>query len=367
MASRDSQGLQIALILFVMVSVVLAVTTFVFYRSAEEAGKTLDDALAKKKTATDSFLIENFKVQYLLHIVGAVTMSKDELESVEGNIAADETMQVVMSDFKAAMSTYGEATVEGDFNYSTLPKNMILHLSDKNKDNTLLTLNIKEAKEKSEKEIATAATLTANAEDGRRKAANELAAARDVFNKDLAVVQAGKDDMNAKFQLHRDTLQNTARKQDVVLSQRQADITSLNKIVKNQSETIIEMRDEPFEVADGRITWVNQGSATVWINLGLADGLRRQTLFSVYDMAENGVSRSERKASIEVTKVLDQHLAEARIVYDAAADPILPGDQVFSPAWRPGRKVRFALAGMFDIDGDQRSDRDLIRSRRAHV
>ena len=36
MASRESQGLQVALILFVMVTVVLAVTTYFFFREAEE-------------------------------------------------------------------------------------------------------------------------------------------------------------------------------------------------------------------------------------------------------------------------------------------------------------------------------------------
>jgi hypothetical protein len=186
--------------------------------------------------------------------------------------------------------------------------------------------------------------------------------ARTEFNADAAKMRADNDKLKTSFD---DKLRREKSKLDLVgadLKREQQDNLEKKAIIVSQSKTIIEMRDEPFEVADGRITWVNQSSATVWINLGLADGLRRQTLFSVYDMAENGVSRSERKASIEVTKVLDQHLAEARIVYDAAGDPILPGDQVFSPAWRPGRKVRFALAGTFDIDGDRRSDRDLIRN-----
>ena len=108
------------------------------------------------------------------------------------------------------------------------------------------------------------------------------------------------------------------------------------------------------------MTWVNQRSGTVWINLGAGDGLRRQTLFSVYGQEQTGVDQAERKASIEVTRVLDDHLAEARIVSDLPGDPILPGDQVFSPAWKPGERVHFALAGTLDIDGDRRSDRELV-------
>ena len=37
MAARENQGLQIALILFVMVTIGLAVSTFVFYKKSQEA------------------------------------------------------------------------------------------------------------------------------------------------------------------------------------------------------------------------------------------------------------------------------------------------------------------------------------------
>ncbi len=36
MASRENQGLQIALILLVMLTIVLCVSTFVFYRKSDE-------------------------------------------------------------------------------------------------------------------------------------------------------------------------------------------------------------------------------------------------------------------------------------------------------------------------------------------
>ena len=362
MASRDSQGLQIALILFVMVAVFLAVTTFVFYRGAEEARKTSTDALSKQKIASDSYNTESFKTQYLLHIVGTAKLSDDALASVMASLAADETIQAVEKDFQAAMSTYGEGLPPDQLDYHNLPKNLILHLSQKNRDNTRLTSDLDDVRDKSDKEIATAKQLTVDAETARQTAADSLAAARVDFNTEATRVRDDNTRLKSDFETKQTKLQGDLAAEGKKLSQRQADIKKLNTVIADQSKTIVEMRDEPFEVADGRIAWVNQSSATVWINLGLADGLRRQTLFSVYDMAENGVSRSERKASIEVTKILDQHLAEARIVYDAPADPILPGDQVFSPAWRPGRKVRFALAGKFDIDGDRRSDRDLIRS-----
>jgi hypothetical protein len=115
----------------------------------------------------------------------------------------------------------------------------------------------------------------------------------------------------------------------------------------------------------------------VYINLGSADGLRRQVTFSVYDPKVNTlvlpdaaklgtdaeeIKGPERKASIEVTKILGDHLAEARILEDDVSDPILPQDNIFTPAWRPGQKLQFALIGKMDLDGDRISDREKVRS-----
>lgn len=363
MAARESQGLQIALILFVMVSVVLAVTTFVFYRSAEEARKTAADAVSKQKVAVDSFNNENFKNQYLMHILGAATLSEDQLKGVTDSLAADATIQAIDKTFKDDMSSFGENLLDPKkLNYTNVPRSLILAVSKKNQDYTRKASDLEQVRDKSEKAITVEQKLAEDAKADMQKAKDEYAAARVDFNTETTRVRDDNSKLKATFDAARAKLDAMLLAESKKLSQRQADIKKLNTVIEDQSKTIVEMRDEPFEVADGRITWVNQGSATVWINLGLADGLRRQTMFSVYDMAENGVSRSERKASIEVTKVLDQHLAEARIVHDVPADPILPGDQVFSPAWRPGRKIRFALAGKLDIDGDRKSDRDLIRN-----
>ncbi len=113
---------------------------------------------------------------------------------------------------------------------------------------------------------------------------------------------------------------------------------------------------------DGRITYVNQRANIVIINLGSADGLRPQISFSVYDRAENSATKAEKKAGIEVIKVLEAHLSEARIVHSETANPVLPGDLIYSPVWKAGQRLRFALTAFMDINGDGVNDRDLIRN-----
>jgi hypothetical protein len=121
-------------------------------------------------------------------------------------------------------------------------------------------------------------------------------------------------------------------------------------------------RDEPgsFEVADGRVSWVNQ-NGTVWINLGSADHLRRQVTFSVYDADQHDAAKATKKGSIEVTRIMSEHMAEARITDDDPRNPILTGDQIYSQVWHRGKQLHFALTGIVDIDGNGRSDMQLAR------
>jgi hypothetical protein len=196
--------------------------------------------------------------------------------------------------------------------------------------------------------------------DQQRKEAEErLAAATNTFNQDRETLENTKkelkdtvDKQQSEFQAKLD--QYAAEKKG--LEEQIAELTKANDILKSQR------KDEPgsFEIADGRISWVNQ-DGTVWINLGSADSLRRQVTFSVFDKDQHDAAKAEKKASIEVTRILRDHLAEARITNDDPTNPILTGDSIYSQIWHRGKKLHFALTGIIDVDGDGRSDMQLAR------
>jgi hypothetical protein len=115
-----------------------------------------------------------------------------------------------------------------------------------------------------------------------------------------------------------------------------------------------------MDVPAGEVKWVNQQNGTVWINLGRADSLDRQISFSVYSADSTDLGKATKKASIEVTKLLGDHMAEARVLEDKVSDPILPGDKIHTPIWSPGDQRHFALAGLIDVDGDGSSDQPYV-------
>ena len=82
----------------------------------------------------------------------------------------------------------------------------------------------------------------------------------------------------------------------------------------------------------------------------------------MHEKGATNMADSARKGSVEVSRILDGHLAEARILEDEDTDPILPGDVIYSPTWTAGRQLRFALAGLMDINGDGKSDRTEVRN-----
>ena len=94
------------------------------------------------------------------------------------------------------------------------------------------------------------------------------------------------------------------------------------------------------QIAEGRILHVDNRSKAVWINLGNADGLKPRVRFSVCANEVHGIVRrtEEIKGKIEVTRILDSHLAEARIVKEDQVYPIVANDVIFSPESIPEKK-----------------------------
>jgi hypothetical protein len=150
-------------------------------------------------------------------------------------------------------------------------------------------------------------------------------------------------------------------------------VVSLTNIVNEQKRRIEEVLKESFEVADGQVVSVDANQRLVFINLGSLDNLRPQVSFSVYSHDHRGIGREARdiKASIEVTRILGPHQAEAKILQQDRTRPISAGDPIYSPIWAGGRSEYFAFVGLIDFDKDGKSDREtlhrLLKGARAEI
>jgi hypothetical protein len=341
--ARENQGLQIALIVFVMLTIILGVTTYLFFRQYEESDIKAKSNLAERDKSNKLAQKNEDDVKELKRLIfGAANTEKVET--------------ITTTTFNDDMKKYGSSYSEEARFYRPLLEKMLKTIDERNGD-----LDIAKAK------MAKLETDFATREANKQPQIDEFKKTADSANKDLT-------EERAKFKASRDqTTQEQIKLRSDLESARKEAATSLAKIEQRMQEAVTqiqklrginkslsekqeELTAQKFEVPNGEIRWVNQRTGTAWINLGKADGLLRQITFGVYPADFTDMSAGGKKASIEVTQILGDHLAEARIFDDRLADPLMPGDKIYTPVWIPGERRHFALAGLMDIKGEGKND-----------
>ncbi len=344
MAARENQGLQIALIIFVILTIFLIVMTYFFfsgYSEEREKAKSMAEQKASADTAMRQAVDEFDRIKLL---IGAA--QPDKIESIEEAARAD-------------MQTHGEGLVESKQNYRDLVKHMSEKLHEYEAMNTKLAAETKELNDKIKTNEEAAKAEVAKYMADSKQAETDRDAERKKFNTNRDEIKNQMAQLASKFQ-------STEADRQKVVQQSATQIAALTGELQQSEELRERMlrKDEADEKAneypDGRVTRVNQRTRLVWLNIGAADGLRNQTSFVVVAPEDGNPVKSEPKGLIQVIRLTADHQAEARIVDDDLSNPIMPGDNVFSTVWERGYREHFALAGRMDIDGDGDSDRQMI-------
>lgn len=347
MASSENQGLQIALIVFVMLTILLSVTTFMFFREYDEASrKAAEDATkATKAGQAEREAIDMAReLRKILGVPEAATLSDVQKTHEEDMKKYAATAQDDSKFYHQALEFLGQTL-------NTRTAELIAA-----RDAIQQEQSAREKVEKAKQEQVAAA------EQNAQKAEADLAAAKKTFEDDRKRMTDDMADLQRQLKDKNDAmteLADSTKKQIDELSKKETDLGRTNEALN------IKIRDlDPtigFEVPDGKIVWVDQGTRSAYVNVGRADGLLPQTLFSVVAGDEQVGKNQRTKGRLEVTRILDAHFAECRILEDKLIDPLLEGDKIYTPLWHPGRAESFAIVGFIDLDKDGSDDRELVR------
>ncbi|MCY2988618.1 MAG: hypothetical protein NTY19_12230 [Planctomycetota bacterium] len=363
MASRESQGLQVALILFVMVTVVLAITTYVYFRKSEEKIKEAKSAVTQAQQAKDALNTVQFENQVLKNVVGYERKTDAELATIKLGLQNNKLMDEIQANYEQDMAMYGTGLAKDDLTYRNLPKHLLTTIQERNAQLADANVQVKSFQSAKEQARDEEMKKTALAIKGQEVAQADLQKEREIFNTARATVTAASTDV-AKKMSDRDKQFQVAsaqmQKEKEELQKSKDLVEQLAQTYKQRLDKVVQ--DKPSETPAGEIKWVDQRSNMVWINLGTVDGVQRQMTFTVIDQKETVVGRAKPKGRIEVTRVMEDHTAEARIVDNPINDPIMVGDKLFSPSFKKGQRIHFALVGIVDIDGDGRSDQAKVKS-----
>ncbi len=390
--SGDSkQGLIITVVVLSLLSVILAVTTYIgFYNGDEKLKKDLKTAQDDVKNYDQDADWYKFQALSYRSYMG-LDLSPKEKESLDTLRGKFDSGALKTRDLEAANVT---KVIKEQLDDPTLKTEL-------GKDGKIVvsygwdTSNkqpLKTAKGQLEKELvknvgqgknfaneqAKTADLTKQLADekaGLKKAKDDHANALKALTAEweekyqakskelegLQIALKNKGDENAQLRAENevDKKKHAAEivKKDKEIKLLQQDILRKTEEAKNQqlATNVAEAKFVRLENdrPRGEVSLITGTGQTPFINLGSADKVRTGLRFTVHGVDNNGKPKLEAKATLEIIDIVKDHLSQARLikVVDPGADPVLTGDKLFNPAWAPNRKKHVAIAGVVDLSG----------------
>jgi hypothetical protein len=341
--ARENQGVQIALIAAVILTLIFGGLSFYFYKQYTEAN-------IKEQAATKNEGEAKRKGDELAKLVALL---KKEAGFKETDQEADCTKA-----FQDDVTTYGAGAP--DLDYRKLVKTLQATISSRN-------LEVDNLKALNEKVNADLKAREGIAQPKIDKAVGEADAHKKELLDKTQEYTARRDEADKNRDELKDKLDSAEKEVDKIkeigrtkIGEANDRLSLLLKKSHKLQEDYAKVIKQHFDTASGKITWVDQRTKMVWLNLGKADFLGPLTSFSVYSSDATDVSRAEKKATIEVTQVLGDHFSEARIVDDKATNPIMTGDLIHTPIWSPGMQKHFAFVGVMDLNNSGKSDLETL-------
>lgn len=354
-SSSEHQGLQIAVIIFALLTIIMSGATFYVFKLSEDAELRAAEANRKSADSTTALATAIKDLEDTLKMLGtkyAAMGVNPKMDDVRAEFSKD------MAAYAGTMVPEKQAYADALEDARTAQQKVSEELVAERKRLETLAADVAAATKDKQDQTAAAQQTAATAQDMAKDSKIKQDEDRKKLTDEKQVLFKDKQDMEQQL---REKI--TQQEQD---AKKAADELNKLKLIKEGIQDTLEgLQKKSFVAADGEIRWISPQTKTVWINLGRADGLKKNVTFSVYGLDQNGVARSEPKGSVEVTQILGANLSEARILEDNLSDPILIRDQLYTPLWHPGRTEQFAIAGLLDLDKDGVSDvgfiKDLIR------
>ncbi len=352
-AQSKTTAVHFSLIFFVMLSVILGVVAYLFYSDYRTQQATFLKNKSDLTAAQGVAQKYQSEIEALKQQIGINQQEVGVPDAPEGSV-----LSLSRQTIGAAMQTLGTNAPNASFTDAV--NNLRAELDNKNVALASSQATIADLQAKVEA-LESQYAATANEHDEARRATEQdLAGVQQQHSESIASKDqeiAAVREQNAALQTE---LDQTRQQLTGQLRKSQDEVAQLLRINQRLNSELTTIKGESFEVADGKIVRVDQVGRTVWINKGSASGLRKRTTFSVYEKNNVGIGRDspgggrpeDIKGAIEVTEILGDHMAEARILDDDSSRPISPGDPIYTPLWSEGRTEQFAFVGMIDVDND---------------
>ena len=398
MASNNSsvvQSFSIALIVFVMLTFVLAVTTYLFFKKADEAQKVAD---AKQKEASDAntkrLEADKNRLELVKDVLGfpedmanpeILARKQDAIDDVYGKYLEQPTYESAVEWLSSSIQKHYEAmsSLQGEKDRFAAEKKVLAEKHDA--EMKKLAESRKDAQDKLDDLQKQKTAYEKESTDQKNKLVAEKSAAEDQARRvkllgeeiakgkpylsperaknwpadaaagggDKGAAEAGSNERRVALMLEemRDRERTIVRLNQIIAQLRVADPALQTTVLAATP------KDDRVDGFDGRILSVNELDRTVLVSVDRTTGLRTGLKFSVYNPTDPQPQLGSKKAVVEVVAIESDSLVRCRVRQDSVRDPIIPGDVVATSLWSPGTPLEVVIVGITQFGSDPESDR----------
>ncbi len=358
----NTNALKVTLIIFVILMLIEGAVIYSFYSQSETMKAQTNDAVGKAQSAQKSEQDAKMQMLKMRELIG----QKDDAD-----------LQRVQDDYNKDMALYAKALGQTEQNYRRALANLWNELGQKNDEHKTTQDKLLETEANNKSLNAQYETVLKKYTDEKEKAVAALNKAKQDYASSIAKNREELASVAAdKTRIEQESA-DQIKKANAETEKKTLEANETQLVAKKLQQMKHDLTRVVFDTPNGEVVAVNQHTKEITINLGEADGLRPRMTFSVYpptitgisfgsadpdaeanlcDVCKRDRSLNASKASIEVTKIEGPHKAKARVLDDVLTNPIVSGDVIYTPIWKPGQKQHFAFAAGIKIPGIGRRD-----------
>ena len=410
MASNNSsvvQSFSIALIVFVMLTFVLAVTTYLFFKEWDVAQQKVEAANVERNAEREMKLAyRDSRTELVKDVLGfpdddpdgqksedAVkklneqikAKKQDAIDDVYGKYLEQPTYESAVDWLSSSIQKHYEtmSSLQGEKDRFDAEKKVLAAKHDA--EMKKLAESRKDAQDKLDDLQKQKTAYEKESTDQKNKLVAEKSAAEDQARRvkllgeeiakgkpylsperaknwpadaaagggDKGAAEAGSNERRVALMLEemRDRERTIVRLNQIIAQLRVADPALQTTVLAATP------KDDRVDGFDGRILSVNELDRTVLVSVGRTTGLRTGLKFYVYNPTDPQPQIGSKKAVVEVVAIESDSLVRCRVRQDSVRDPIIPGDVVATSLWSPGTPLEVVIVGITQFGADPESDR----------
>ena len=382
-ASNESQGLKIAVAVFVTLAVILAVSTYFAYKNYAETDARLAKAEADFRKATLTNNEAATTIEDLRKSIGLKAEVPDEMktEIKNGYKKVDDEVKSLVEQSIAAVAKAQQAGAQGpelEEAKSRVQQVAAAYQGELNKSyisalsratelmknlgllNNQMSINYTELRARLEGANQANESKTSVVE----KAFND--AKTDLAGEQKNHVGERQSLLTKVDQFQTDNARQATEIANLTAKYRQLEDDSNKKLAQSRSTLValrdrVERKETVLDRPDGHIKFVDYGRNEVQVDLTRSQGARPQMVMTIFDASSPGLPTDKPKGTIELLQVGDRSSVARIQKTNSSIEPFKAGDIVYSAAWSPNDPKRFALIGKIDVNRDGKDDREDLK------